>query len=989
MFVGDGKISRNFLQNLQPTRLQNHITTRSKNMKKTSRIVAFVVLAVVFALCFSAVVGCEQAHTHTLKEYKGSAATCTADGVEAYWQCTDETCNKYFSDKDGTVEITAPKTIPALGHEDKNKDYKCDRCGAALCQHTNIVKVPAVAATCLATGTEEYYQCSECKQKFKDAEGKTKLATVTEIPRTSHEFADGICAKCGGRLIEAENATILSQSDNGDEVVQDVDSASGGKIVGQFATAGNTLTWVFTTDKAASEVSITMMLSNCGGARTLGTDIVIKVNGTEVEWQDTFLDPLEGEQWHNYRPYSTKNNIQLVAGENTIEFVGVQPVSVNIDCMIVVGLDKTATVTPKHICKDVCNVCGKCTSECTDPACAEKCDCATTHTHTMTEVPATEATCTKAGNIHYFYCTVCEKYYKDNDGNEEITESVAIPALGHDFAAGANCARCKALKVEAEDLELSGTPTWSNPSFVEDHTAEELAKNNVSGTGWVGNWGNGDNMMKLRITSDKAASNVTLRIRIAYGWGSRENLILVYPQGGDAYTLDMSQATPCGADRYYDWSYILATGIDLVAGDNVIVIEAYEGASANFDYVVVENVGEATVTVTHVCQSVCETCGKCLNAECTDTHCADKCQGHVHTHVYNNGVCECGAKQVVLEAELAQGLPQSNDGSSIFKKPDGASGGMSIGQFAVVGNTITWTVSMNKQADGLRFVMKLSSCEGADKTFGSDLVIKVNGVAVEWSDKTLLHIVNNEWHNYKPYATMSNISLKDGDKIEFVNVTGVNVNVDCLVVENVPADTTITLTHICKDKCATCGKCTSDCTDPVCAEKCTCTKKTLQIEAEDLEITGTPTFGNESFISKPTDPKELTDRGVSGTGWAGNWGNGDNKMHIKVTADKATTVTLRIRIAPCMNAGYGDALLVYLASNTANKYAIDASAVPGFDGSNWYNWGFIVVEGIQLAEGENEIIVEANGNKAANFDYVVVEYSGDATITVTDTTAKA
>ena len=958
-------------------------------MKKTSRIVAFVVLAVVFALCFSAVVGCEQAHTHTLKEYKGSAATCTADGVEAYWQCTDETCNKYFSDKDGTVEITAPKTIPALGHEDKNNDYKCDRCGAALCQHTKIVKVPAVAATCLATGTEEYYQCSECKQKFKDAEGKTKLATVTEIPRTSHEFADGICAKCGGRLMEAENATILSQSDNGDEVVQDVDSASGGKIVGQFATAGNTLTWVFTTDKAASNVAITMMLSNCGGARTLGTDIVIKVNGTEVEWQDTFLDPLEGEKWHNYRPYSTKNNIQLVAGENTIEFVGVQPVSVNIDCMIVVGLDKTATVAPKHICKDVCNVCGKCTSECTDPACAEKCDCATTHTHTMQLVSAVAATCTTSGNVQYYYCSVCEKSFSDEAGENELTESTTIPALGHDFAANANCARCGALKVEAEDLELSGTPTWGNPSFVEDHTAEELAKNNASGTGWVGNWGNGDNMMKLRITSDKAVSNVTLRIRIAYGWGSRENLILVYPQGGDAYTLDMSQATPCGDGRYYDWSYIIATGIDLVAGDNVIVIEANEGASANFDYVVLEDVGDAKISVTHVCTSKCEVCGKCTNKDCTDTHCADKCQGHVHTHVYNNGVCECGAKQVVLEAELAQGLPQSNDGSSIFKKPDGASGGMSLGQFAVVGNTITWTVSMNKQADGLRFVMKLSSCEGSDKAFGSDLIIKVNGVAVEWSDKTLLHIVNNEWHNYKPYATMSNISLKDGDKIEFINVTGVNVNVDCLVVENVPADVEITLLHMCKDICATCGKCTSDCADPVCAEKCTCTKKTLQIEAEDLEITGTPTYNNDSFISKPTNPKDLTDRDASGTGWAGNWGNGDNKMHIKLTANKATTVTLRIRIAPCMNTSYGDALLVYLATNTANKYAIDASAVPGFDGSNWYNWGFIVVEGIQLAEGDNEIILEANGNKAANFDYVVVEYSGDATITVTDTTANA
>lgn len=572
-------------------------------MKKTSRIVAFVVLAVVFALCFSAVVGCEQAHTHTLKEYKGSAATCTADGVEAYWQCTDETCNKYFSDKDGTVEITAPKTIPALGHEDKNKDYKCDRCGAALCKHDKIVKVDAVAATCVSVGTEEYYKCETCGQKFKDAEGKTKLATVTEIPRTSHEFADGICAKCGGRLMEAENATILSQSDNGDEdeVVQDVDSASGGKIVGQFAVAGNTLTWVFTTDKAASEVSITMMLSNCdGGARTLGTDIVIKVNGAEVEWQDTFLDPLEGEQWHNYRPYSTKNNIQLVAGENTIEFIGVQPVSVNTDCMIVVGLDKTATITPKHICKDVCKVCGKCTSDCTDPACAEKCDCATTHTHTMTEVPATEATCTNAGNIHYFYCTVCEKYYNDNDGNEEITESVAIPALGHDFAAGANCARCKALKVEAEDLELSGTPTFSNPSFVEEHTAEELAQNNASGTGWVGNWGNGDNKMHIKVTADKATT-VTLRIRIApcmnTGYG---DALLVYLASNTAnkYAIDASAVPGFDGSNWYNWGYIVVEGIQLAEGENEIIVEANGGKAANFDYVVLEYGGDATITVT-------------------------------------------------------------------------------------------------------------------------------------------------------------------------------------------------------------------------------------------------------------------------------------------------------------------------------------------------------------------------------------------------------
>ena len=41
----------------------------------------------------------------------------------------------------------------------------------------------------------------------------------------------------------------------------------------------------------------------------------------------------------------------------------------------------------------------------------------------------------------------------------------------------------------------------------------------------------------------------------------------------------------------------------------------------------------------HTCESVCETCGKCTDSDCTETACADKCQGH-HTC---ESVCEtCG-----------------------------------------------------------------------------------------------------------------------------------------------------------------------------------------------------------------------------------------------------------------------------------------------------------------------------------------------------------
>ena len=46
----------------------------------------------------------------------------------------------------------------------------------------------------------------------------------------------------------------------------------------------------------------------------------------------------------------------------------------------------------------------------------------------------------------------------------------------------------------------------------------------------------------------------------------------------------------------------------------------------------------------HTCESVCETCGKCTDAECTEAACADKCQGHTQTpeHTCESVCATCG-----------------------------------------------------------------------------------------------------------------------------------------------------------------------------------------------------------------------------------------------------------------------------------------------------------------------------------------------------------
>ena len=47
-------------------------------------------------------------------------------------------------------------------------------------------------------------------------------------------------------------------------------------------------------------------------------------------------------------------------------------------------------------------------------------------------------------------------------------------------------------------------------------------------------------------------------------------------------------------------------------------------------------------TPAHECESVCEECGKCLDSECAEAACADKCEGHVPPHVCEHVCEECG-----------------------------------------------------------------------------------------------------------------------------------------------------------------------------------------------------------------------------------------------------------------------------------------------------------------------------------------------------------
>ena len=52
--------------------------------------------------------------------------------------------------------------------------------------------------------------------------------------------------------------------------------------------------------------------------------------------------------------------------------------------------------------------------------------------HTIVSVSAVGAICEEAGNIAYYKCSACGKYFSDEAGKNEITaDSVVVPAKGH------------------------------------------------------------------------------------------------------------------------------------------------------------------------------------------------------------------------------------------------------------------------------------------------------------------------------------------------------------------------------------------------------------------------------------------------------------------------------------------------------------------------------------------------------------------------------
>lgn len=115
--------------------------------------------------------------THALVKSEKVNADCEKDGMEAYWTCTS--CQRRFSDEDGTKELNKLPVISAFGHdykvdEDKSKDdtrvtltFTCQREGCTADKHEVTVTLTAPDSLTYA--------------------GTAKEATVTQTPKDAFD----------------------------------------------------------------------------------------------------------------------------------------------------------------------------------------------------------------------------------------------------------------------------------------------------------------------------------------------------------------------------------------------------------------------------------------------------------------------------------------------------------------------------------------------------------------------------------------------------------------------------------------------------------------------------------------------------------------------------------------------------------------------------------------------------------------------------------
>ena len=403
--------------------------------------------------------------THSIEHVAAVAATCETEGNIEYWYCTD--CGYAWLDEYLHLNTNLMSVIlPATGHS-LNADGECTICGNGSeiegeCAHT-VEHVAAVAATCDATGNIEYWYCTTCGYAWLDEACTLNTNLKAVILPVTHDiihveavaadcYQEGnieywYCADCGYAWLDE----YLHLNTNLMSVVLPMTEHSITHVEAVEATCdadGNIEYW---------------FCENCGyawldEACTLNTNlksVILPATQHTVEHVEavaaTCFEQGNIEYW-----YCTTCGYAWLDADCTLNTnlkAVILPVSHNVKHVEAVApiCDEDGNVEYWY-----CEDCGYAwLDEYLHLNTNLKAVVLPAVGHTVEHVAAVAATCTKNGNIEYWYCTDCGYAWLNAECNLNTNlKSVITPATGHTFNDDGICKVCGGSEAQTGDSAM-------------------------------------------------------------------------------------------------------------------------------------------------------------------------------------------------------------------------------------------------------------------------------------------------------------------------------------------------------------------------------------------------------------------------------------------------------------------------------------------------------------------------------------------------------
>ena len=249
----------------------------------------------------------------------------------------------------------------------------------------DLVKTDAKEANCTEDGNTEYWTCSKCGRLYSDAEGNNEInETDTVIAATGHTIThvkakEATCTDAGNiEYWTCSTCKKLYSDADGNNEINETDTV--------IDATGHTITHVEAKEATCTDAG-NIEYWTCGKCGTIFSN----AEGTTVTTAENITIKATGHDWNEW----------TVQKEATEDEEGLEV--------------RTCKNDPSH--KEERNI------------------AKLPHTHNLIKTEAKAATCTSAGNIEYWTCSKCGKYYSDANAAKEIAKSgTVISAKGHNWS---------------------------------------------------------------------------------------------------------------------------------------------------------------------------------------------------------------------------------------------------------------------------------------------------------------------------------------------------------------------------------------------------------------------------------------------------------------------------------------------------------------------------------------------------------------------------